>query len=111
MKIGRASTYTGEMRTEKRGHVADDTQNLNPQMATGNGKDFTLINIQGYYSDFEVHLKLFMFRALIQVIVYIPTKSLCLDTIICKHMLILIHIWAFFRYPQGGIQQIKYNNA
>jgi hypothetical protein len=111
MKMGRASTYTGEMRAENRGHVAYDTQHLNPQMATGNGKDFTLINMQGFYSDFEIHLKLFMLRAVRYLTTHIPTIAVRLPAIMHKHVVVLLHISAFFGHPREVFNKVKCRNG
>jgi hypothetical protein len=50
-------------------------------------------------------LKLFMFRSLRKVTIHIPTTALELDTIIYKHMVILLHVSALLGHPHRCIQQ------
>jgi hypothetical protein len=47
-------------------------------------------------------LELSMFREVRQVTVHITTTALQLDTVMYKHVVVLLHVSAFFVHLQGG---------
>jgi hypothetical protein len=77
---------------------------VNCYSASDNSGDIWLQLTINYFQEIAWYFELIMFRAVRQIIIYIPKTALYLDTIRYKHMVILLHVSAFLDLPQGGVR-------